>query len=130
MEINPKQEGTQKHTSPPLTPSLNHPSIVWYGVVFVCRVQLASAQTEVGRLKEAADRTALEKRTQEQSLDDLESKCRAALSAEEDARYDGLCKVICYISIRNVFESCGNDQLWKIGFLQMPRVPSPSSRLY
>ena len=62
-------------------------------MVFVRWMQLASAQTEVVRLKEAANRTALEKRTQEQSLDDLESKCRAALSAEEDARYYGWYKM-------------------------------------
>lgn len=50
-------------------------------------MQLASAQAEMAKLRDAVARAAAEKRVQEQTLDDLETKCRIALASEENARY-------------------------------------------
>ena len=45
-------------------------------------------QAETARLKAAAARAAAEKTSLEQAADELEARCRAAIAAEEDSRYD------------------------------------------
>lgn len=49
--------------------------------------QLAVAQAETARLRAAAVRAAAEKTGLEQSVDELEAKCRAAIASDEDSRY-------------------------------------------